>query len=149
MENTIQTKLNEYKEQIETLKSIDELEVYNWLMTLGAQLNDTPLSEDKRTMANKVKQCQFDLFVDREDNQFKAWSNGMVAAGYAYILVDIFNSLPVSQSKQITEEHFKTIKLDKMLTMNRQTGFYEMVGMMINKMTVSYTHLTLPTTPYV
>ena len=134
MENTIQTKLNEYKEQIETLKSIDELEVYNWLMTLGAQLNDTPLSEDKRTMANKVKQCQFDLFVDREDNQFKAWSNGMVAAGYAYILVDIFNSLPASQSKQITEEHFKTIKLDKMLTMNRQTGFYEMVGMMINKM---------------
>ena len=134
MENTIQTKLNEYKEQIATLKSIDELEVYNWLMTLGAQLNDTPLSEDKRTMANKVKQCQFDLFVDREDNQFKAWSNGMVAAGYAYILVDIFNSLPVSQSKQITEEHFKTIKLDKMLTMNRQTGFYEMVGMMINKM---------------
>ena len=133
MENTIQTKLNEYKEQIETLKSIDELEVYNWLMTLGAQLNDTPLSEDKRTMANKVKQCQFDLFVDREDNQFKAWSNGMVAAGYAYILVDIFNSLPVSQSKQITEEHFKTIKLDKMLTMNRQTGFYEMVGMMINR----------------
>ena len=134
MENTIQTKLNEYKEQVETLKGIDELEVYNWLMTLGAQLNDTPLSEDKRTMANKVKQCQFDLFVDREDNQFKAWSNGMVAAGYAYILVDIFNSLPVSQSKQITEEHFKTIKLDKMLTMNRQTGFYEMVGMMINKM---------------
>jgi sulfur transfer protein SufE len=134
MENTIQTKLNEYKEQIETLKSIDELEVYNWLMTLGAQLNDAPLSEDKRTMANKVKQCQFDLFVDREDNQFKAWSNGMVAAGYAYILVDIFNSLPVSQSKQITEEHFKTIKLDQMLTMNRQTGFYEMVGMMINKM---------------
>ena len=134
MENTIQTKLNEYKEQIETLKSIDELEVYNWLMTLGAQLNDTPLSEDKRTMTNKVKQCQFDLFVDREDNQFKAWSNGMVAAGYAYILVDIFNSLPVSQSKQITEEHFKTIKLDQMLTMNRQTGFYEMVGMMINKM---------------
>jgi len=103
-------------------------------MTLGAKLNDTPLSEDKRTMANKVKQCQFDLFVDREDNQFKAWSNGMVAAGYAYILVDIFNSLSVSQSKQITEDHFKTIKLDQMLTMNRQTGFYEMVGMMINKM---------------
>ena len=133
MENTIQTKLNEYKEQIETLKSIDELEVYNWLMTLGAQLNDTPLSEDKRTMANKVKQCQFDLFVDREDNQFKAWSNGMIAAGYAYILLDIFNSLSTEESKKITEEHFKTIKLDEMLTMNRKTGFYEMVSLMINK----------------
>ena len=134
MENTIQGKLNEYKEHIETLKSIDELEVYNWMMTLGAKLNDDPLSEDKRVMDNKIKQCQFDLNVDREDNRFKAWSNGMIAAGYAYILVDIFNSLPQEESKKITEEHFTTIKLDEMLTMNRKTGFYEMVGLMINKL---------------
>ena len=132
MENTIQTKLNEYKEHIETLKSIDELEVYNWLMSLGAKLNDTPLSETKRIMDNKIKQCQFDLYVDREDNKFKAWSNGMIAAGYAYILVDIFNSLSIAEAKKITEEHFRSIKLDQMLTMNRQTGFYEMVGLMIN-----------------
>jgi len=58
MENTIQTKLNEYKDQIETLKSIDELEVYNWMMTLGAKLNDDPLSEDKRVMDNKIKRVQ-------------------------------------------------------------------------------------------
>jgi sulfur transfer protein SufE len=134
MENTIQTKLNEYKEQIETLKSIDELEVYNWMMTLGAKLNDDPLSQDKRVMDNKIKQCQFDLYVDREDNRFKAWSNGMIAAGYAYILIDIFNSLPQEESKKITEEHFTTIKLDEMLTMNRKTGFYEMVGLMIKKL---------------
>lgn len=133
MENTIQTKLAEYKEHIETLKSIDELEVYNWLMTQGAKLNDDALSEGKRTVENKIKQCQFDLFVDKEDNRFKAWSNGMIAAGYAYILVDIFNALPTEESKKITEEHFKTIKLDEMLTMNRQTGFYEMVNLMIEK----------------
>lgn len=133
MENTIQGKLNEYKEHIETLKSIDELEVYNWLMSLGAKLNDDPLSEDKRVMDNKIKQCQFDLYVDREDNKFKAWSNGMIAAGYAYILVDIFNSLPEEESKKITEEHFTTIKLDEMLTMNRKTGFYEMIGLMRSK----------------
>lgn len=133
MENTIQGKLNEYKEHIETLKSIDELEVYNWLMSLGAKLNDDPLSEDKRVMDNKIKQCQFDLYVDREDNKFKAWSNGMIAAGYAYILVDIFNSLPEEESKKITEEHFTTIKLDEMLTMNRKTGFYEMIGLMMSK----------------
>ena len=134
MENTIQTKLNEYKEHIETLKSIDELEVYNWLMSLGAKLNDDPLSQDKRVMDNKIKQCQFDLYVDREDNRFKAWSNGMIAAGYAYILLDIFNSLPQKELKKITEEHFTTIKLDEMLTMNRKTGFYEMVGLMIKKL---------------
>ena len=133
MENTIQAKLNEYKEHIETLKSIDELEVYNWMMTLGAKLNDDPLTEDRRIIDNKIKQCQFDLYVDRQDNKFKAWSNGMIAAGYAYILLDIFNSLPTEESKKITEEHFKTIKLDEMLTMNRKTGFYEMVGLLINK----------------
>tara|TARA_X000000950_G_scaffold264860_1_gene338525 strand:- start:25 stop:444 length:420 start_codon:yes stop_codon:yes gene_type:complete len=134
MENTIQTKLKEYKEQIETLKGIDELEVYNWMMSLGAKLNDDPLAEDKRITDNKIKQCMFDLYVDRQDNKFKAWSNGMIAAGYAYILLDIFNSLTVEESKKITEEHFKTIKLDEMLTMNRKTGFYEMVNLMINKM---------------
>ena len=134
MEDTIQTKLNEYKEHIETLKSIDELEVYNWMMTLGAKLNDDPLAEDRRITDNKIKQCQFDLYVDRQDNKFKAWSNGMIAAGYAYILLDIFNSLPTEESKKITEDHFKIIKLDEMLTMNRKTGFYEMVGLMINKM---------------
>ena len=133
MEDTIQAKLKEYKEHIETLKGIDELEVYNWMMGLGAKLNDDALSEDKRTIDNKIKQCQFDLYVDREDNKFKAWSNGMIAAGYAYILLDIFNSLPAEESKKITEEHFQTIKLDEMLTMNRKTGFYEMVGLMINK----------------
>ena len=134
MENTIQTKLKEYKEQIETLKGIDELEVYNWMMSLGAKLNDDPLAEDKRITDNKIKQCMFDLYVDRQDNKFKAWSNGMIAAGYAYILLDIFNSLTVEESKKITEEHFKTIKLDEMLTMNRKTGFYEIVNLMINKM---------------
>ena len=132
MENTIQAKLNEYKEHIETLKSIDELEVYNWMMTLGAKLNNDPLTEDRRIIDNKIKQCQFDLYVDRQDDKFKAWSNGMIAAGYAYILLDIFNSLSTEESKKITEEHFKTIKLDEMLTMNRKTGFYEMVSLMIN-----------------
>ena len=135
MENTIQTKLKEYKEHIETLKGIDELEVYNWMMSLGAKLNDDALSEDKRTIDNKIKQCQFDLYVDKEDNKFKAWSNGMIAAGYAYILLDIFKSLPVEESKKITEEHFTTIKLDEMLTMNRKTGFYEMINLMITKNT--------------
>jgi len=135
MENTIQTKLKEYKEHIATLKGIDELEVYNWMMSLGAKLNDDALSEDKRTIDNKIKQCQFDLYVDKEDNKFKAWSNGMIAAGYAYILLDIFNSLPAEESKKITEEHFTTIKLDEMLTMNRKTGFYEMINLMITKNT--------------
>ena len=133
MEVTIEKKLNEYKEHIEALKSIDELEVYNWLMSLGEKLNNDPLSDSKKTIENKVTQCQFDLYVDREDDKFKAWSKAMIAGGYAYILLDIFNSLTVEAAKKITEEDFKKIKLDEMLTMNRKTGFFQMVGMLMQK----------------
>ena len=61
----LETKLNEYKNNIEELKSIESLEVYRWLMSLGEKLNDDPLSEEKRIEKNKVKKCQFDLFVFR------------------------------------------------------------------------------------
>ena len=57
----------------------------------------------------------------------------MIAAGYAYVLLDIFNSLPVEESKKITVEHFKKIKMDELLTMNRKTGFYEMIEMMMKR----------------
>ncbi len=134
MEVKLDQKLNEYKEYIDTLKQIDSLEVYNWLMGLGSKLNENPLSESKHLPENKVTKCQYDLYVDREDEKFKAWSKAMVAGGYAYILVDIFNSLSLEDAKKVTVDDFKKMKLDEMLTMNRQTGFYQMVEMMINKL---------------
>ena len=45
MEVKLDQKLKEYKEYIDTLKQIDSLEVYNWLMGLGSKLNENPLSE--------------------------------------------------------------------------------------------------------
>ena len=129
----LESKLNEYKNNIDELKSVESLEVYRWLMSLGEKLNDDPLSEEKRIEKNKVKKCQFDLFVDWEDNKFKAWSNAMVAGGYAYVLLDIFNSSPIKEAKKITTEHFKKIKMDELLTMNRKTGFYEMIEMMMKR----------------
>ena len=127
-------KLNEYKNNIESLKAIESLEVYRWLISLGEKLNDDPLSEKRRTIKNKVKSCQFELFVDYENGRFKSWSKAMVSAGYAYILIDIFNSLPIEEAKKITIDDFKKIKMDELLTMNRKTGFYEMVEMMIGKL---------------
>ena len=88
-------KLNEYKNNIEELKAVESLEVYRWLMSLGEKLNEDPLSKERRIEQNKVKRCQFDLYVDYEDGKFKAWSKAMVAAGYAYVLIDIFNSLSI------------------------------------------------------
>ena len=127
-------KLNEYKNNIESLKAIESLEVYRWLISLGEKLNDDPLSEERRTIKNKVKSCQFELFVDYENGRFKSWSKAMVSAGYAYILIDIFNSLPIEEAKKITIEDFKKIKMDELLTMSRKTGFYEMIEIMIGKL---------------
>ena len=127
-------KINEYKKNIETLQAVESLEVYRWLVSLGEKLNEDPLSEIKRIEKNKVKSCQFDLYVDYDNGRFKAWSKAMVAGGYAYILIDIFNSLPLEEAKKITVEDFKKIKMDELLTMNRKTGFYEMIEIMIRKL---------------
>ena len=127
-------KLNEYKNNIESLKAIESLEVYRWLISLGEKLNDDPLSKERRTIKNKVKSCQFELFVDYENGRFKSWSKAMVSAGYAYILIDIFNSLPIEEAKKITIDDFKKIKMDELLTMSRKTGFYEMIEIMIGKL---------------
>ena len=129
----IDNKLTEYKNNIETLQTIESLEVYRWLISLGEKIKEDPLSKEKRIDKNKVSRCQFDLYVDWENGKFKAWSNAMIAAGYAYVLLDIFNSLPAEESKKITVEHFKKIKMDELLTMNRKTGFYQMIEMMIRK----------------
>ena len=130
---TFDEKIKEYKDHLEALKNIDSLEVYQWLIGLGKQLSTDSLSKEKQTENNRVSRCQYDLFVDREDDKFKAWSNAMIAGGYAYILVDIFNSMTEEESKKITVEDFKKMKLDEMLTMNRQTGFYQMIDMMLAK----------------
>ena len=126
-------KLTEYKNNIEALKEIDNLEVYRWLISLGTKLEEDPLSEEKRILNNKVSRCQFDLYVDFEDGKFKAWSNAAIASGYAYILLDIFNSLPPHLATKITVEDFQQVKLDKLLTMNRRTGFYQMIEMIIKR----------------
>ena len=126
-------KLTEYKNNIEALKEIDNLEVYRWLISLGTKLEEDPLSEEKRILNNKVSRCQFDLYVDFEDGKFKAWSNAAIASGYAYILLDIFNSLPPHLATKITVEDFQQVKLDKLLTMSRKTGFYQMIEMMIER----------------
>ena len=130
----IDTKLTEYKSNIDTLRAVESLEVYRWLISLGEKLNNDPLSKEKRSEKNKVKSCQFDLFVDYEDGRFKGWSKAMVSAGYAYILIDIFNSLDLPEAKKVTVDHFKKIKMDELLTMSRKTGFYEMIEIMIGKL---------------
>ena len=129
----VDDKLAEYKDNIEALQLIDKLEVYRWMISLGKKLQENPLNEEKRIDENRVSRCQFSLFVDWEDDKFKAWSDAMIASGYAYILLDVFNSSPIEEAKQITTDHFKKIDLDQLLTMNRQNGFFQMIEMMMTR----------------
>ena len=126
-------KIEEYKSTIETLELMDSLEVYSYLMQKGQELNKDALGESRRIQENKVTQCMYDLYVDKEDERFKAWSEATIAAGYAFILVDIFNSMTDEEAKTVTVKDFEKMELDKKLTMNRQTGYFQMIEIMLNK----------------
>ena len=126
-------KIEEYKSTIETLEAMDSLEVYSYLMQKGQELNNDALGESRRIQENKVTQCMYDLYVDKEDERFKAWSEATIAAGYAFILVDIFNSMTDEEARTVTVKDFKKMELDKKLTMNRQTGYFQMIEIMLSK----------------
>ena len=126
-------KIEEYKSTIETLEAMDSLEVYSYLMQKGQELNKDVLGESRRIQENKVTQCMYDLYVDKEDERFKAWSEATIAAGYAFILVDIFNSMTDEEAKTVTVKDFEKMELDKKLTMNRQTGYFQMIEIMLGK----------------
>ena len=74
-------KINEYKDNIEALQAIDSMEVYRWMISLGQKLSDDPLSMDGRLPKNQVSYCQFELYVDWEDDRFKAYSDALIAGG--------------------------------------------------------------------
>ena len=121
----------EYKNNIDALKMIDSMEVYRWMISLGKKLQDDPLSEEKRIDENRVSRCQFSLFVDKEDGRFKAWSDAMIASGYAYMLLDVFNG--AEDPKDITAESFNQLDMANLLSLNRQNGFYQMIEIMMEK----------------
>ena len=126
-------KIEEYRSTISVLESMDGLEVYSYLMEKGEALNRDALSVDRRIQENKVTQCMYDLYVDKEDGRFKAWSEATIAAGYAFILVDIFNCMTDEEAQTVTVRDFEEMELEKKLTMNRQTGYFQMIEIMINK----------------
>jgi len=130
-ENT--DKITEYREQIAALHSISSYEVYRWLISLGKQLKNDPLSETNRTKENRVTQCQSELFVGLEKGRLKAWSNTPITGGYAYILTDIFNNLPKDTSTKSVVKNIEQLGLQNLFSMIRKAGFYQMIEMLQEK----------------
>ena len=132
---TIEKEIEKYNEKLEILSGpdFDDMELYRWIIELGKKLKNNPLSEHLRIDTNRVSRCQFNLFVDREEDIFKAFSDGYISSGYAFILLDVFNALTSDEQKQVTIEDFKGFKVENLLTMTRSDGFYQMIEMMIKK----------------
>ena len=132
---TIEKEIEKYNEKLEILSgpSFDNMELYRWIVELGKKLINNPLSEHLRIDTNRVSRCQFNLFVDREKDIFKAFSDGYISSGYAFILLDVFNALTQDEQKQVTIEDFQGFKIESLLTMTRSDGFYQMIEMMIKK----------------
>ena len=132
---TIEKEIKKYNEKLEILSGpdFDNMELYRWIIELGKKLKNNPLSEHLRIDTNRVSRCQFNLFVDREEDIFKAFSDGYISSGYAFILLDVFNALNLDEQKQVTVEDFKGFKVESLLTMTRSDGFYQMIEMMIKK----------------
>ena len=132
---TIEKEIKKYNEKLEILSGpdFDNMELYRWIIELGRKLKNNPLSEHLRIDTNRVSRCQFNLFVDREEDIFKAFSDGYISSGYAFILLDVFNALNLDEQKQATIEDFKGFKVESLLTMTRSDGFYQMIEMMIKK----------------
>jgi sulfur transfer protein SufE len=132
---TIEKEIKKYNEKLEILSGpdFDNMELYRWIIELGKKLKNNPLSEHLRIDTNRVSRCQFNLFVDREEDIFKAFSDGYISSGYAFILLDVFNALNLDEQKQATIEDFKGFKVESLLTMTRSDGFYQMIEMMIKK----------------
>ena len=132
---TIEKEIEKYNEKLEILSGLnfENMELYRWIIELGKKLKNNPLSEHLRTDTNRVSRCQFNLFVDREEDTFKAFSDGYISSGYAFILLDVFNALNPDEQKQVTIEDFKGFKVENLLTMTRSDGFYQMIELMIKK----------------
>ena len=124
----------EYQNLIQSLNEISSYEVYRWLISMGKKLKADPLSKTRRISENQVTQCQADLYVDLENGQFKAWSNALVTAGYAYLLIDIFNNTPAAEAPSLTVANFEELGLGGRLSMIRKAGFYQMIEMMIERL---------------
>lgn len=104
--------------------------VYEYLIDLGKTLRADPLGEAMRTGENRVSRCNFALFVAREDGRFKAYSDAIIASGYAAILVDVFNNTPPEEAAGLRLADFKPLKLDMLLSVNRASGFQQMIEIM-------------------
>ena len=125
----LEEKIEYYRKNFDSVRELtgEETAVFGYIMDLGKKLQSNALSEGKRTEDSRVNKCQYDLFVDWEDGEWKAYSNGLISSGYAYILLDLFNSISLEEVNEVTTQSFEPLGISQLLSMNRSDGFYQMI----------------------
>ena len=122
------------QEWVDNLSLFQGMELYEYIVKdLGEKLQRDPLSQELCTPQTKVTKCQYDMFVDYEDGKWKAYSNALTASGYAYILTDIYNSIDNETASKLKLEDFDPLQMTTILSMNRATGFAQMVQIMSDR----------------
>ena len=109
----------------------DDMELYQHLIDQGKQLQKDPLPEELRTESARVSRCQYNLFVGQADGRYKAYSDGMIASGYAYMLLDIFNSASIEEVAECDPVAIgQQLGVCEILSANRSNGFFQMMDLM-------------------
>lgn len=125
----MQEKIQEWRDIFEMFD--DDLMLYEHLIDVGRKLQKDPLPEHLRNEDTRVSRCQYDLFVARHEDKFKAYSTGMIASGYAYLLIDIFNSVALKEVAQCDPVNIgQSIGIKEILSAQRGNGFFQMMDLM-------------------
>lgn len=126
---SLEYSVERWKETFELFE--DDMELYQHLIDQGRQLQKDPLPEELRTEATRVSRCQYNLFVAPVDETFKAYSDGMIASGYAYMLLDIFNSASREEVAECDPVAIgKQLGVREILSAQRSNGFFQMMDLM-------------------
>jgi cysteine desulfuration protein SufE len=105
---------------------------YAYLVDLGRRLE--PLPEALKTEANKVRGCMSQVWFVREDAgdrrlHWRGDSDAAIVRGLIAVLQVLYAGKTADEVKAVdVEEVFRTLGLERHLTINRRNGFFSMVS---------------------
>ncbi len=105
---------------------------YAYLVDLGRRLE--PLPEELKTEANKVRGCMSQVWFVRDDEgdrrlHWRGDSDAAIVRGLIAVLQVLYAGKTGDEVKSVdVEEVFRTLGLERHLTINRRNGFFAMVS---------------------
>lgn len=101
-------------------------EIYAKIMQIGQEMNS--LEPSFRTEKNLVRGCQSEMFLLTEEKNgklyFKAYSDALISAGLAALLIYLLEGLSPSEVLQYEPKIFDTLQIASSLSPSRSNGLY-------------------------